>query len=126
MVIKPEKKKAKPDEQSANLVRFWFMGRITEDEADAAKTDKGKGKAFNLQFEADNGDNPYGQGGADIRAHDHPDGILHAHNAGSDKSQNHQGNRGTALEDGRDKCTAANRSETAVGIKPDHAPESLT
>ena len=58
---------------------------------------------------------PAGDGGAHVAAHDHADGLMQLHDAAVDKTDHHDGGGAGALDDGRYAQTQKETFERAVG-----------
>ena len=68
-----------------------------------------------VTLEAGQRQQPAGDGGADIRAHDHADGLMQLHQAGVDEADRHNGGGTAGLNDGGDGHAEQQAAQGAAG-----------
>ena len=109
----------KADHDGADALPLFAFAHIQEDAEEGQHRAEGGGfehldpEAVALQTRQTQ--DPAGDRGADVAAHDHADGLMQLHDAAVDKADHHDGGGTGALDHGRDAQTKEEAFEGIIG-----------
>ena len=112
----------------------FLLAVLEEHVVDDANQRQDRGKGGGLQqldedvaaFDAAEAEDPGGDGGADVSAHDDVDGLTQGQQAGVDEADHHDGGGGGTLNDGGDGKTGQEAHGLVGGQLTEQNPETVT
>ncbi len=129
--VHTEHQNGEAQENGANILLLAIMGEHLEEDTNEGQDGRKGGGLEKLQeqavtFDAAQGQDPGGDGGTDVGAHDDADGLGQIHQAGVNEADDHNGGGGGGLDHSGDRQTCQEAQQAVGGQLAQQAAQAVS